>query len=125
MTITQLNTARYHGLGITDLQILLLLAENGRTCMTDLAMELALTESAITVASRRLVAKHLIKKVDSRGDVHRDRRIVMLDLCDLGRIRIHQITGTFPEPAKQYRCSDCDYCGPTIENVLIHKVTAH
>ena len=100
MTITQLNTARYHGLNLTDLQILLLLADNGRTCMTDLAMDLALTESAVTVAAKKLIAKHHVEKVDRRTDDRfRDNRVVMLCLAELGRVCIHQITGHFPEPA--------------------------
>ena len=98
MNITQLNTARYHGLNLTDLQILLLLAENGRSCMTDLAMDLALTEAAINLAGKKLIKKHLIEKVDRRtGDRFRDNRLVMLQLAELGRVRIHQITGSFPE----------------------------
>ncbi len=100
MTTTQLSTVRYHGLNLTDLQILLLLAENGRTCMTDLAMDLCLTEAAITQSAKKLIGKHLIEKVDRRtADRFRDNRVVMLCLGELGRVRIHQITGTFPEPA--------------------------
>lgn len=99
MTITQLNTARHHGLNLTDMQILLILAERGSAIMTDLADALDLTEAAITAAAKKLIAKHLIQKADRHTrDRFRDVRIVTLTLCELGRVRIHQITGTFPEP---------------------------
>lgn len=103
MTTTQLRTIRHHGLNLTDMQILLLLAENGRSCMTDLAMDLALVEASITGAAKKLIAKHLVQKVDRRtGDRFRDNRLVQLDLTELGRARIHQITGHFPEPAASF-----------------------
>jgi DNA-binding MarR family transcriptional regulator len=96
MTITQLNTARYHGLNMTDMQLLLLLAEHGPIDMSDLATRLGLTNSAITVVARKLVAKHLIRRI--RDDLpDGDRRWVYLDLCELGRVRIHQITGHMPD----------------------------
>lgn len=99
MTITELNTARYHGLGLTDMQILLLLAEHGPLDISDLAGRIGLTQAAISHAGKRLIAKHLIHVADRRHDLLRDRREVWLDLAELGRVRIHQITGTFPEPA--------------------------
>ena len=34
----------------------------------------------------------------SSGDRFRDNRVVTLQLGELGRVRLHQITGTFPEP---------------------------
>jgi DNA-binding MarR family transcriptional regulator len=98
MTITELNTARYHSINLTDMQLMLLLAEHGALDMGDLATRLGLTNSAVTVVGRKLIAKHLIKRIrDNEPDG--DGRIVMLDLCELGRVRIHQITGTYPEPA--------------------------
>jgi DNA-binding MarR family transcriptional regulator len=99
MTITELNTARYHGIGLTDLQILLLLAEHGPLDISDLAGRIGLTQAAISHAGKRLIAKHLIHVADRRHDLLRDRRAVWLDLGELGRVRIHQITGTFPEVA--------------------------
>jgi DNA-binding MarR family transcriptional regulator len=94
MDITQLNTARYHGLNLTDLQILLLLAEQGSACMSDLAADLGLTEAAITLACKKLVGKMLIQRLRRHWT---DGRLVMVELGELGRVRIHQITGTFPE----------------------------
>jgi DNA-binding MarR family transcriptional regulator len=94
MDITQLNTARYHGLNLTDLQILLLLAEQGSICMSDLAADLGITEAAVSLACRKLVGKMLIQRVRSRWT---DGRLVMVELADLGGVRIHQITGKFPE----------------------------
>lgn len=96
MTITQLNTARYHGINLTDMQLLLLLAEHGPLEMGDLATRLGLTNSAVTVVGRKLVGKLLIQRLRDRWT---DGRTVMLELGELGRVRIHQITGTFPEPA--------------------------
>lgn len=98
MTITALNTARYHGLNLTDLQLLLLLAEHGPLDISDLAGHIGLTQAAISVAGRRLIGKCLIEVADRRHDLLRDRRAVWLTLGELGRVRLHQITGTFPEP---------------------------
>jgi DNA-binding MarR family transcriptional regulator len=99
MTITEINTARYHGLNLTDIQILLLLAQNGPTTLRDLANLIGLTEAAISHAAKRLVSKLLIEKADRRHDLLRDRRELWIELGELGRVRIHQITGHFPEPA--------------------------
>lgn len=100
MTITELNTARYHGLNLTDMQILLLLAQDGPQDMTSLAADTGLCNASITVAAKKLIAKHLIRKIDRRsGDRFRDGCVVSLELCELGRVRVHQITGHFPEPA--------------------------
>jgi DNA-binding MarR family transcriptional regulator len=99
MTLTQLNTAAHHSLNLTDLRVLNLLAANGRMCMTDLAAELALTESATCAAGKRLIAKCLVKKADRAADRFRDGRVVMLELAELGRVRLHQINGSFPEPS--------------------------
>lgn len=96
MTLTALNTARYHGLNLTDMQLLLLLAAHGPLDMSDLASRLNLTNSAVTVVGRKLIKKHLIQRTRAR-DILRDRREVILALDELGRVRIHQITGRFPE----------------------------
>ena len=90
MTITQLNTARYHGLNLTDLQLLLLLAENGPLDMGDLAHRIGLTNAAITAVAKKLVAKLLIER---RRDSWNDGRLILLQLGELGRIRLLQITG--------------------------------
>lgn len=99
MNLTALNTARYHGLNLTDLQLLFLLAEHGPLDISAIAERIGLTQAAISVAGKRLIAKHLIHVADRRHDLLRDRREVWLDLSELGRVRIHQITGRFPEPA--------------------------
>jgi DNA-binding MarR family transcriptional regulator len=100
MTITELNTARYHGLNLTDVQLLLLLGEHGPMDMTWLAAQLGVCNATVTLAAKKLIAKHLLRRIDRRrGDRFLDNRVVMLDLCELGRVRIHQITGAFPEAA--------------------------
>jgi DNA-binding MarR family transcriptional regulator len=96
MTITALNTARYHGLNLTDLQVLLLLAENGPLDMSDLATRTGLTNAGLTTVAKKLVGKLLIQRL---RDHWTDGRMVILELGELGRVRIHQITGRFPEPA--------------------------
>lgn len=100
MTTTQLNTARYHGLNLTDLQLLLLLGEHGPMDMTWLAHQLGVCNATVTGAAKKLIAKHLIQRIDRRRrERELDNRVVMLELGELGRVRIHQITGSFPEPA--------------------------
>lgn len=99
MNLTSINTARFYGLNLTDIQILLLLAEHGPMDMGTLTVEIGLTGTAITAAAKKLIAKALITRVDRRRDRFIDRRIVTLALCELGRIRLQQLTGRFPEPA--------------------------
>jgi DNA-binding MarR family transcriptional regulator len=94
MTAIQLNTARYHGLNLTDLQILLILAEQGPQDLTALAVETSLTNGAITLICRKLVGKFLVQRL---RDHWTDGGVTILELTELGRVRIHQITGTFPE----------------------------
>lgn len=96
MTTTQLNTARYHGLNLTDLQILLLLADHGQLDMSDLAERIGLCNAAITRAAHKLVGKLLIQRWRSRWT---DGRAVVLELTPLGCVRIHQITGRLIQPA--------------------------
>jgi DNA-binding MarR family transcriptional regulator len=96
MTLTELNTARYHGLNLTDLQVLLLLADHGPLDMSDLATRIGLTNAAVTLVAKKLVGKLLIQRLRDRWT---DGRMVILELGELGRVRIHQITGSFPEPA--------------------------
>ena len=95
MTSTALNTARYHGLNLTDLQILLLLAEQGPQDLTALAAEIGLSATSITMHAKKLVGKLLIRRLKDRWT---DGRLVIVELDELGRVRLHQITGTFPDP---------------------------
>jgi DNA-binding MarR family transcriptional regulator len=95
MNLTALNTARYHGLNLTDLQILTMLAEQGPQDLTAIAAETGLTNAAITCAARKLVGKLLIRRFKDRWT---DGRLVIVELDELGRVRLHQITGQFPEP---------------------------
>lgn len=95
MTSIQLNTARYHGLGLTDLQVLLLLAEQGPQDLTAIAVETGLSNPAITGTSQKLVGKFLVQRL---RDHWTDGRLTVIELTELGRVRLHQITGTFPEP---------------------------
>lgn len=96
MNLTELNTARYHGLNLTDLQVLNMLAEQGPQDLTAIAAETGLTNASITYAYRKLIGKLLIQRLRSRWT---DGRTVIVELSELGRVRIHQITGRFPEPA--------------------------
>jgi DNA-binding MarR family transcriptional regulator len=95
MTAIQLHTARYHGLGLTDLQVLLLLAEQGPQDLTALAVETGLSNPAITGTSQKLVGKFLVQRL---RDHWTDGRLTVIELTELGRVRLHQITGKFPEP---------------------------
>jgi DNA-binding MarR family transcriptional regulator len=97
MTLTELNTARYHGLNLTDLQVLLILSEAGTLEMGELTERVGLTNAALTSAAKRLVAKHLITRCD-KAHWRDDGRIVRIRLAELGRVRVHQITGKFPYP---------------------------
>lgn len=96
MTTTQLRTARYHGLNLTDLQLLLLLADHDKLDMTDLSERIGLCNASITRAAQKLVGKLLVQRWRSRWT---DGRAVVLELTELGRVRIHQITGRLIEPA--------------------------
>ena len=119
MTLTELSTARYHGLNLTDLQILMHLANEGPLSMGDLAAKLDITDAGLTVAARKLVAKGVIRRIrDFSPDA--DRRVVIVDLSELGRVRLHQITGTFPEPAPTSSTSHSSLTKSTHETRIHH-----
>jgi valyl-tRNA synthetase len=97
MTSTALNTARYHGLNLTDLQILLILAEQGPQDLTSLAAETGLNNAAITLAAKKLVGKlwnatqfaaiHLAKLEVKPGTAKDDTAITeMLDQWIISRL---------------------------------------
>lgn len=95
MTTTQLKTARYYGLNLTGLELLLHLRNEGPLPMTALAAELAISSAAVTGAADTLAKKRLVRRKHS----HLDRRSIELALTELGHSRVHQITG-IPSPLK-------------------------
>jgi len=125
MTAIQLNTARHHGLSLTGLQILLILAEQGPQDLTALAAGTGITNAAVTGASQKLIAKHLIRRIRDRW---LDGRMVVIDLTELGRVRIHQITGAFPEPPagadRRVDCGICPDCGQGHGHTLMRSSVA-
>lgn len=94
MTITQLKTARHYGINLTALEVLLTLAEDGDLSMSLLADKVGISTAAITGTADSLAKKQLVKRSASESD----RRTIWLTLTEIGRVRIHQITGEFPEP---------------------------
>lgn len=96
MTTTQLSTIRYHGLGLTDMQVLTHLAEQGPLLMSELAAAIGVSTAAMTGTCRKLIGKLLIQRLRAQWT---DGRCVIVELSELGRVRLHQITGKFPEPA--------------------------
>ena len=88
---TTLATARHLGLGTTDLQCLLLIAEHEEINMTCLAVEIGISTAAMTSTAKRLIGKCLIKRAHSHAA---DMRVVNLRLTELGRSRVFQLTGT-------------------------------
>lgn len=102
MTATQLRTARHHGLGLTALQCLLLLAEHESMTMTTLAIRIGVSTAAMTGTADRLCKQGLLQRAPSRSD----RRAIALTLTELGHARYFQITGRAVErtaslPARQ------------------------
>lgn len=116
MTLTEINTARHHGLNMTDLQVLHILAEHGPRDMTWISVDTGLTNSAITVCANRLCKKQLIQRT-------RDKNCKILELTELGRIRLYQISGierdgeALPPPSQPVDCGGgipigiCPECG--------------
>ena len=113
MTITQLNTARYHGLNLTDMQLMLLLAEHGPLDISDLAERIGLTQAAISVAGKRLIAKHLIHVADRRHDLLRDRQLATRQTWRSLEVEDHHGAVKIPGPPIRLGFGDWEPRGPS------------
>ena len=89
MTITQIKTCRFHGLNLTATESLLTLANLGQTDMSGLAAELCVSSASITNIVERLIKDRLVIRSYSRDD----RRVIYINLTELGASRVHAITG--------------------------------
>lgn len=93
VTITQLKTLRHYNLNPVDFEALLTLAQQGDLDMTPLASELGICTATATLVANRLVKGGYIKRTCRDSD----RRSVAVALQELGRQRIDQITGRYPQ----------------------------
>ena len=88
MTITELKTARHLGLGLTSLETLFALAEQGSQTLGDLAIYIGVSTASFTATADSLVKKGLASRVHGTTD----RRKIHLRLTGKGEQAYFHIT---------------------------------